>query len=284
MAKKMKFGPVLIDTESYSHPNRWPFSGVLCLLDFPSDRAVRGARGHRVVLPRGVAEHALPSILGMAVDYRADFRGHDVRKKVGVITSARIVDAPYGDPKVPRLHVSGHIFARDFPDVVLELRKNPRLLGMSYEADVQVAHPAGDVWVLTEVVFTGAAILEADAAAWRGTMAAEGVDNQAITDESSQAVVAIPTGHPLLKNITPFGYESIPGLVIDAHNWLGPDLVHKYAERIKASFEFRARGKSSEEREELRLAIDEQYQRFEDVAYEMQRWQMAHGDEVKWPE
>jgi len=57
------------------HPNRVPFSGVLTLVDVASDKAPSGARGHRVVLTRSAAEAALPSLLGMAVDFKADGMG-----------------------------------------------------------------------------------------------------------------------------------------------------------------------------------------------------------------
>src|SRR5437588_5502714 len=73
------------------HPNRMPFRGVLTILDASSDRPPAGARGHRVVLTRAAAEAALPSLIGMAVDFTAGFDGHDARRKVGIITSAEIV-------------------------------------------------------------------------------------------------------------------------------------------------------------------------------------------------
>jgi uncharacterized protein YhaN len=75
------------------HPNRMPFRGVLTVLDAPSDRPPAGARGHRVVLTRAAAEAALPSLIGMAVDFTAGFDGHDARRKVGIITSAQIVSS-----------------------------------------------------------------------------------------------------------------------------------------------------------------------------------------------
>ena len=53
------------------HPNRLPFEGCLTLLDVASDKAPSGARGHRVVLTKEAADAALPSLLGMAVDYKA---------------------------------------------------------------------------------------------------------------------------------------------------------------------------------------------------------------------
>lgn len=73
----------------HGHPNRLPFEGVLTLVDVASDKAPSGARGHRVVLTRAAAEAALPSLLGMAVDYKAGWDGHDARQKVGVITGGR---------------------------------------------------------------------------------------------------------------------------------------------------------------------------------------------------
>ncbi len=152
----------LVIPDSRKHPNRVPFSGVLTVLDTPSDRAPAGAAGHRVVLPLRVAEAALPSLLGMAVDYAPGLRGHDVRRKIGVITGAEI--------RGRKLEISGYLFGKDFPDVVREMRARRERLGMSYEVtSVRVANPSAEIWVLDHVVFTGAAILERDAAAYQTT-------------------------------------------------------------------------------------------------------------------
>lgn len=144
------------------HPNRVPFSGVLTVVDRPSDRAPSGAAGHRVVLPRRVAERALPSLLGMAVDYAPGLRGHDAQRKIGILTRAEIVGE--------RLEVSGYLFGKDFPGLIGELRARRDRLGMSYEVTrVRVADPRAEIWVLEKVVFTGAAILERSAAAYETT-------------------------------------------------------------------------------------------------------------------
>jgi len=152
--------------EVSGHPNRLPFDGCLTLVDVPSDRAPSGARGHRVVLTKQAAEAALPSLLGMAVDYKAGWDGHDARQKCGIITSAHL--------EGPRLMVSGFLFARDFPE--LERRMCPVAasdsgeMGMSYElADAHVADMRAPVWTLTRATFTGAAILLRDKAAYRNT-------------------------------------------------------------------------------------------------------------------
>ncbi|MHB1023183.1 MAG: hypothetical protein ACYC46_07815 [Acidobacteriaceae bacterium] len=145
------------------HPNRLPFEGVLTLVDVPSDKAPSGARGHRVILTRSAAEAALPSLLGMAVDYKAGWDGHDARQKCGIITSAEINGR--------ELRVKGYLFARDFPEMETMIRKSkPDGLGMSYElADAHVADMRAQVWTLTRATFTGAAVLLREKAAYRGT-------------------------------------------------------------------------------------------------------------------
>src|SRR3569833_1510656 len=91
------------------HPNRLPFEGVLTLVDSASDRATAGARGHRVLLTREAAEKALPSLLGMAVDYRPGWDGHDARRKIGLLSEATLTGN--------RLVVKGYVYGRDFPEV-----------------------------------------------------------------------------------------------------------------------------------------------------------------------
>jgi hypothetical protein len=103
----------------HGHPNREPFRGVLTLVDTPSDKAPAGSRGHRVVLTRVAAERALPSLLGMALDYSPALDRHDTRRKVGVITRAEIVavcgfvPAQYGCSGERKSHMT---FRADFAD------------------------------------------------------------------------------------------------------------------------------------------------------------------------
>jgi hypothetical protein len=231
--------------EVTGHPNRVGFQGVLTMVDVASQRSPSGARGHLVVLTRRAAEAALPSLLGMALDYSPTLDRHDVRRKVGVITRAEVVGRS--------LELGGYLYARDFPEIVEEIAKargvgnqktalrqetrtpvrsmnavaqlgakgwregsvlrsslrsaamrilsftastrkafeqkknlDRRLdtgifaetcakagsagLGLSYEVtDVQIADTRQQVWALTKVTFTGAAILRKDKAAYRDT-------------------------------------------------------------------------------------------------------------------
>ena len=144
------------------HPNRAEFHAVLTRVEEASDRPPSGARGHRVQLTREAAVAALDSLVGMALDNTPRLDGHDSRSKVGVITAARVEGSD--------LVIEGHIFARDFPEVMRELRARGGALGLSYElADAQVEDVHAAVWKLTEVTFTGAAILQRSKAAYNKT-------------------------------------------------------------------------------------------------------------------
>jgi hypothetical protein len=149
--------------EVADHPNRVPFEGVLTVVDEASTRPPSGARGHRVILTRDAARAALPSLLGMAVDYAPKWDGHDARAKCGIITEADVLGS--------QLQVRGYLFGRDFPEVVQQLRQSEAgHMGMSYElANAHVADMRADVWTLTRATFTGAAILLRDKAAYRNT-------------------------------------------------------------------------------------------------------------------
>jgi len=148
------------------HPNRVAFEGVLTVVNAASDKAPAGTRGHRVMLTREAAEKALPSLLGMAVDYRPGWDGHDARRKIGLLTEADLLGG--------QLKVRGYLYARDFPEVARAIAASavtdPQAMGMSYElADARVEDMRAEVWKLTRVTFTGAAILLREKAAYRAT-------------------------------------------------------------------------------------------------------------------
>jgi hypothetical protein len=157
------------------HPNRVGFRGVLTMVGEASDKPPAGARGHRVLLTRAAAEAALPSLLGMGVDYTPSLDRHDTRRKVGVITRAEVVGK--------YLELGGYLFGKDFPDLVREMEKVSgkgvglgrkmaagQALGMSYEiSDARIADMKAPIWTLTHVTFTGAAILRREKAAYMKT-------------------------------------------------------------------------------------------------------------------
>src|SRR5208282_3850649 len=151
----------------HGHPNRAGFRGVLTIVDVASDKAPSGARGHRVLLTRAAAEAAMPSLMGMGLDYSPALDRHDTRRKIGVITRADIVGRV--------IEVGGFLYARDFPEIVKEIGRPGRAgaavcagpqsvdgnvrttrsgLGMSYEiTDALVEDITASVWVLNRVTF-----------------------------------------------------------------------------------------------------------------------------------
>ena len=149
--------------EVAGHPNRVAFEGVLTRVDEPSNKPPSGARGHRVILTRSAALAALPSLMGMAVDFAQGWDGHDARRKCGIITHA--------DVDGNCLRVSGYLFGKDFPEVVERMRQSASgAMGMSYEiADAHVEDMNAEIWTLTRATFTGAAILLREKAAYKNT-------------------------------------------------------------------------------------------------------------------
>ncbi len=181
------------------HPNRLPFRGILTLVGTASLRPPSGACGHRVLLSRSATEAALPSLLGMALDYAPSLDAHDARRKIGIITQADIVPVPQsktsgtGAPPVSaalshrlgsqspigQLAVAGYLFAHDFPDVIDEIRSQASgTLGMSYEiANATVPNQNALIWAVTDFTFTGAAVLRRDRAAYPQTWIALATSN-----------------------------------------------------------------------------------------------------------
>lgn len=162
--------------------NRAPFTGILTRLDEPSTRPPNGSEGHLVLMPSDVAAQALASLLGMGVNTTDDFRGHAKQSKIGVITDARIDGQD--------LVISGILYDKDFPEEVAAIRADKERLGMSYElSSVDVADPDADVWILTSFVFTGAAILYKEAAAYHQTAIAAQSESSKEEDTMSKEIL-----------------------------------------------------------------------------------------------
>src|ERR1700752_1615886 len=155
------------------HPNKMPFSGILTRLDQPSDEPPGGSGGRRIIVTVEAAEKALPSLLGRAVDFAPLFNGHDTQAKIGIITEAHI--------EGNAIEISGFVYAADFPEIAAAIKSMQSALGLSFEAQqIMVEDPAADVLRITELTFTGAAILRRDTAAYQTTSlaasAAKGID------------------------------------------------------------------------------------------------------------
>ena len=170
------------------HPNKLPFSGVMTRVDQQSDKPVGGALGHHVFIPKAVAEEALPSLLGMAIDYCEDFDGHDKTQKIGIITEATIE----GDA----VRIAGFFYAADFPELIARIQAEKESLGFSYEAQSRIRSLEADPWHVEYCVFTGAALLYKDKAAYTSTsLAAQAEQEKQDMDikELAEAVKALTT-------------------------------------------------------------------------------------------
>lgn len=151
-----------------NHPNRVPFYGILGYFDEESDKAPSGARGHRVILTKKAVTEALPSLMGMAINYKAGWDGHNSSSKFGIITAATLHKTS--------IQISGYVFGRDFPTQIDDLRKDDNTLGMSYElAEAHVENMREEVWTITKCMFTGAAVLRKNSAAYKKTTFSLGV-------------------------------------------------------------------------------------------------------------
>ncbi|MTD34022.1 hypothetical protein [Paludibacterium denitrificans] len=182
-AMRFDLSAMAIALPDESHPNRLPFSGVLTKVGEPSDNPPDGANGRRVLIPTDVAEKALDSLAAMGVDFTADYSGHDPTKKIGVITAAEIEGND--------LTISGFFYAQDFPDEVAFIQANKDRLGFSYEAQVMVEDQNANPLTVSHCVFTGAAVLFKDKAAYTTTSLQASKDSTQMDEQLKAALEAI---------------------------------------------------------------------------------------------
>lgn len=160
-----------LGTPTAPHPNKMPFSGILTRIGEPSDAAPEGSGGRRVMLTNEAAARALDSLLGMGVNYNPD--GHSPQHKVGFIDDATI--------EGNTIRIGGFIYAVDFPDIAKEIKANKDKLGFSFEArDLFTSDPEADPVPIVDCVFTGAAILLKDKAAYRSTSISASAEHQEV--------------------------------------------------------------------------------------------------------
>jgi hypothetical protein len=191
-AGKLKL-PIVLNAMSLNialddgHPNKMPFHSIMTRIGEPSDRPPEGSGGRLITISAEAAEKALSSLLGMAVDYKPNLGGHDPQAKIGVITAATIE----GDA----ILIEGFIYAADFPEVAAEIKASQDLLGFSYEArNLYTNDPDANPCVITECVFTGAAILRKDKAAYRTTSIAAVAEEDEMSEDVKKMLEGLAAG------------------------------------------------------------------------------------------
>lgn len=182
MLKTLKFSKATMRVQDFqmsdagSHPNKAPFKCALFAVDVPSDGSPGGAGGKLIRISSSVCDKYLQTFVGMAlnIDYVNGMADHDPRFKVAVIEKAfRAMDG--------YAWIEGYIYAKDFPDVVATIRYYNGLAAeynwseyqfgasLEMEASVQNAEDVENVLDVIEFCGTGAAILFAEAAAYKTT-------------------------------------------------------------------------------------------------------------------
>ena len=123
------------------------FSGILCTLDEPSDKSPTGAKGHKIIITKTAAKNALSTLIGAPLNYKSDWNGHDYSVTVGYLATA------------------------NYPEIIDKIKELPLgTLGMSYEVkNARCINLNQQIWTISEVTFSGAAILKRDKAAYRNT-------------------------------------------------------------------------------------------------------------------
>jgi hypothetical protein len=186
-AKSMTLSAMALDIANGDHPNKMPFTGVLTFVDRPSDSPPEGSHGRLVTITRQAAEASLHTLMGMAVNYTPAFDGHAPQSKIGIITSADIVDN--------EIRIGGFIYANDFPQVAASIKANKEQLGFSYDCrDIFCDDPDANPVRITDCVFTGAAILLKAKAAYKSTsLAAKAAGALKMDKEVQDALDAVVT-------------------------------------------------------------------------------------------
>lgn len=194
--KSMSIECMSLEISDSEHPNKMPFSGVLTKLDELSDAPPHGSGGRLVIVSTEAARRALSSLLGMSVNFTPSFDGHDPKAKIGIITSADIVGN--------EVRIEGFVYASDFPETAALIQELKSVLGFSFEAQrIYVEDPSADVLRITELTFTGAAILLKDKGAFKSTSLAASAENGDLnmTAEELKALMG-PLFDTALKPIT----------------------------------------------------------------------------------
>lgn len=194
-----------VEIEEPEHPNKMPFSGVLTFLDEPSDNAPGGAKGKKVVMTSAAALDAVDTLVGMGIDCTKDFDDHDVKNKIGVITSAEVVGN--------ELRIAGHLYNADFPDECAYIKANKEQLGFSYEAQAILANLKSNPLTVSSCVFTGAAVLLKNKAAYTKTSLEASAEQQELENmdinelKGAVAEIVASTVKPLADQIATIGND-----------------------------------------------------------------------------
>ncbi len=166
----LKFNSVKF--EENNHPNKMPFTGVCAFVDTPTDGSPDGGGGYKFIFDKAAVKAKLDSFNMMGVNCVYDdgfwsspeyaMTGHNTRFKIGVVEKAWL--------KGKEIHVQGILWKNDFPDVCFMISNAKDALGFSVEIlSDKWEETEDDIVTLTDLTFTGVAIMYHDLAAFKST-------------------------------------------------------------------------------------------------------------------
>ena len=160
-----------LSDNNQKHCNKLPFKGTVMKLDTPSEGSPHNT--YQIVKPimlsKKEAMNSANTMSFMGIDCvwaddgedtSDDMTGHDARFKIGVISSCYVEGS--------ELKVEGFIYASDFPDIADYIKQNKSEIGFSVEMLCR-AEELDDYINVTDVEFTGVAMLFKDCAAYQST-------------------------------------------------------------------------------------------------------------------
>ena len=149
-------------TSDNSHPNKSPFTGILCSIDSPSINAPNGSGGKQVQLSSDAVQNAIGTLVGMPVNASYDgdkkFDMHKPKEIIGQISNAYIKDND--------IWIEGYLYPQNCPEICASIKKEKKDLGFSYELLASKFEVDKDIMYVTELVFIGACLLYKDCAAY----------------------------------------------------------------------------------------------------------------------
>ena len=160
-----------LSDNNQKHCNKLPFKGTIMKLDTPSEGSPHNSCQivKPIMLSKKEAMKSANTMCFMGIDCvwdddgedtSDDMTGHDARFKIGVISSCYVEGS--------ELKIEGFIYASDFPDIADYIKQNKSEMGFSVEMLCR-AEELDDYINVTDVEFTGVAMLFKDCAAYQST-------------------------------------------------------------------------------------------------------------------
>lgn len=271
-----------------------PFTATFMVIDSPSDGVPFGA-SDQIIIDKTEAEKSVSSMDLMAVDcvwsdwFPEDcMTGHDSRNKIGLVEKAYI--------EGNEMKMKGFIYALDFPDIAFFIKNATSSLGFSMECIAGIEKQDDGYEHMTDVTFTGVAILFKNLAAFESTyidyLAAMKKEKQELTKEEMAALQAsfketIEAGQKALADKLTSMEERLDKLEASKKEEVAKSLEEQLTELKAAKEQAEAKVKEQVEAakqkvlEEAKAEKEKLEQRLADLEAASQRKSAGNGKDAK---